>query len=100
MRGLDAQAGLRAATPTQESPHDPRRNPRQGAGAAARLLDDDTIVVTDETVASDVVDWDSTNHVRLIVALEEELGIRFETDEITAPELVGQLVDLIASKLG
>ncbi len=64
------------------------------------ILDDETIVLTDDMVASDVVDWDSTNHVRLIVALEEELGIRFETEEIAAPESVGQLIDLIAAKLG
>ncbi|MEO7027208.1 MAG: acyl carrier protein [Caulobacteraceae bacterium] len=64
------------------------------------ILDDDEIVLTDDMTASDVVDWDSTNHVRLIVALEEDLGIRFETEEITAPESVGQLVELLASKLG
>jgi acyl carrier protein len=57
------------------------------------------VVVTDETVADDVVDWDSTNHVRLIVAIEEEFHIRFETDEITKPESVGDLVDLISAKL-
>ena len=64
------------------------------------ILDNDEVVLSDDMVASDVVDWDSTNHVRLIVALEEDLGIRFETDEIAAPESVGQLVDLIAAKLG
>lgn len=64
------------------------------------ILDEDDLVLADDMVASDVADWDSTNHVRLIVALEEELGIRFETEEITAPESVGQLVDLVASKLG
>ena len=63
------------------------------------VVEDDGLVITDETMADDVVDWDSTNHVRLIVALEEELKIRFETDEITAPDTVGDLVDLIASKL-
>ena len=63
------------------------------------IVDDDEVVVTDETVADDVVDWDSTNHVRLIVAIEEEFHIRFETDEITKPESVGDLVDLISAKL-
>jgi len=63
------------------------------------VLDDDTVVLTDDTVAEDVVDWDSTNHVRLIVGIEEDLNVRFETDEITRPESVGDLVDLIKSKL-
>ena len=63
------------------------------------VVDDDDVIVTDDTVAEDVVDWDSTNHVRLIVAIEEEFHIRFETDEITKPESVGDLVDLIQAKL-
>jgi acyl carrier protein len=33
-----------------------------------------------------------------MVALEAEFGIRFETNEITAPETVGELIALIASK--
>jgi acyl carrier protein len=63
------------------------------------VVDDDSVVISDETTADEVTDWDSTNHVRLIVAIEGELHIRFETDEITAPESVGQLLDLIQSKL-
>ena len=63
------------------------------------VVDDDTVTITDATAAEDVVDWDSTNHVRLIVAVEEEFHIRFETDEITKPESVGELLDLIHAKL-
>ncbi len=63
------------------------------------VVDDEDVIITDDTVAEDVVDWDSTNHVRLIVAIEEEFHIRFETDEITKPESVGDLVDLIQAKL-
>jgi acyl carrier protein len=63
------------------------------------IVEDDSVVITDATVAEDVVDWDSTNHVRMMVAIEEALNIRFETDEITRPESVGELVDLIQVKL-
>jgi acyl carrier protein len=63
------------------------------------VFDEDDIVIHDQTVADDVPDWDSTNHVRLIVAIEEELDIRFESDEIAAPENVGELVDMVKSKL-
>jgi acyl carrier protein len=63
------------------------------------VFDEDDLVVTDETEAEDVADWDSANHVRLIVAIEEVFKIQFTTDEITAPENTGQLVDLVASKL-
>ena len=62
------------------------------------IFDEDDLIASDATTASDVVEWDSTNHVRLMVALESAFGIRFETEEITAPETVGELITLIASK--
>ena len=63
------------------------------------ITDDETIILADDTTAEDVGDWDSANHVRLMIALESALKIRFETDEIAAPEDVGELIDLIESKL-
>lgn len=63
------------------------------------IVDDEAVVLSDDSTAEDVADWDSTNHVRLMVALEQELDIRFETDEIAAPESVGELIILIQSKL-
>lgn len=63
------------------------------------VVDDDSVVITDEAIAGDIAHWDSTNHVRLIVALEQELHIHFETDEITAPKSVGALIELIQAKL-
>ncbi len=64
------------------------------------VFDDDSLQPVDDMTSEDVAEWDSTNHVRLMVAIESEFGIRFETDEITAPENVGQIVNLIRSKLG
>ncbi len=63
------------------------------------VFDEEDLVATDEMAAEDVADWDSANHVRLMIAIEEEFHITFATDEITAPENVGELIDLIASKL-
>jgi acyl carrier protein len=62
------------------------------------VFDDESLQPTDGMTSEDVAEWDSTNHVRLMVAIEGEFKIRFETDEITAPENVGQIVDLIQSK--
>jgi acyl carrier protein len=64
------------------------------------VFDEEDLVATEETTADDVAEWDSTNHVRLMVAIEGEFGIMFETSEITAPDSVGQLLDLIEAKLG
>lgn len=45
-------------------------------------LDNDDIVLTDETTADDVEEWDSLSHVQLIVAIEKAFGIKFTSNEI------------------
>jgi len=62
------------------------------------VIDRENIELADTTVADDIEDWDSLAHVKLILAIEDFYGIRFESDEIAAPENVGALVDLIAAK--
>ena len=65
----------------------------------ADILDEDHIDLADDTVADQVDGWDSVTHVKLILAIEAAYGIRFESDEIAAPEDVGALADLIGEKL-
>jgi acyl carrier protein len=60
---------------------------------------DAALVPTMSMTGDDVAEWDSANHVLLMVAIEAEFGVRFEPEEITAPQDVGELVDLIAAKL-
>ena len=40
-------------------------------------LELDDLVLTDETTADDVEEWDSLSHVQLVAALEEAFGIEF-----------------------
>ena len=61
-------------------------------------FDDDTIVVSEGLSAVDVPDWDSLNHIRLMVTIENEFGIRLETQEITNLPNIGALVNIIKSK--
>jgi acyl carrier protein len=65
----------------------------------ADILDVDGLDLSETTIADDIEDWDSVNHVKLMIALEAEFKIRFESNEITAPSNVGELLDLIESKL-
>ncbi|OOQ58681.1 acyl carrier protein [Mucilaginibacter pedocola] len=62
-------------------------------------LDNDDINLTDTTIAKDVEDWDSLNHIQLVVAIEKKFKIRFTAKEIHSWENVGQLVDSLAGKL-
>ncbi len=62
------------------------------------LLDDENIQLADATTASDVELWDSVVHVKLMIAIESRYNIRFDTDELTSSETIGELIDMIESK--
>ena len=63
------------------------------------VFDDDSIVLTPETTAADIHDWDSANHVNLIVAIEVRMKIKFKTIEVESLHNVGNLVHLVEQKL-
>ncbi len=63
------------------------------------IFDDDDITLRPEMTAADVAEWDSFNHINLIVATEAKFGIKFQTAEIESLKNVGHLEDLIAKKL-
>ncbi|MER8846079.1 acyl carrier protein [Mesorhizobium australicum] len=52
-----------------------------------------------ETVAEDVIGWDSMAHVSLIAMIEEAFSVRFSGAEIVNFENVGGLFDLLKDKL-
>ena len=62
-------------------------------------LDNEDIVLNDDTTADDVEEWDSLSHVQLIVAIEKTFGIKFTSNEILSWSNVGQLVDSIENRL-
>lgn len=62
------------------------------------VMDDDELVITSETKADDVDNWDSLAQIRLVVSIEEALKIRFSAAEISTLQNVGDLVALIARK--
>ena len=62
-------------------------------------LEVEHLVLTDETTADDVEEWDSLSHVQLVVALEKAFGIKFTSREILSWDNVGDLVDCIAGKI-
>lgn len=61
-------------------------------------FDDDTIHVTDATVADDIEDWDSLEHINLVVAVEKEFGMKFSMGEVTGMSNVGEMVDILMQR--
>jgi len=63
------------------------------------ILDNEDIILTEETTANDVDEWDSLTHIQLIVAIEKKFKIKFTSKEILSWKNVGEMVDAICSKL-
>lgn len=62
------------------------------------VFDDDDITVNENTVASDIEDWDSLEHINLIVAIEECFDIKFTMGEVTGMKNVGEMVEIIMNR--
>jgi acyl carrier protein len=63
------------------------------------LFDDETLVLTPPLTAADIPEWDSFNHINLIVAIESQFKIKFLTAELESLHTVGHLATLTAAKL-
>ena len=63
------------------------------------FFDDVNIVINDETTSDDIEDWDSLEHINLIVAIEQEFGMKFSMGEVTGMKNVGAMVDIIQERI-
>ena len=63
------------------------------------VFDDDSIVLSDSTTSNDVEDWDSLEHINLVVAVEKCFAIKFNMGEVAKLKNVGEMTDLILSKV-
>lgn len=63
------------------------------------VFDDETLMISAATCAEDIEEWDSLSHVQLIVALEQEFGVRFTSREILKWQNVGEMFDALVQKM-
>ena len=63
------------------------------------VFDDDELVISDSTNSEDIEDWDSLEHIQLIVGMEKEFKVKFDIKTVNSLENVGQMVDLILSMI-
>lgn len=63
------------------------------------VFDDEDITVTDDTTSEDIEDWDSLEHINLVVATEKKFGVKFTMGEVTGMKNVGEMVDIILQRV-
>jgi acyl carrier protein len=61
-------------------------------------LNDDNLVVTPQMSAKDHAEWDSFNHINIIVAAEVKFGIKFNTTEVDGLRNIDDFISLIERK--
>lgn len=65
-----------------------------------QVFDDDSIVLTRDTTANDIEEWDSLTHINLVVAVEARFKVKFALGELQTLKNVGEMIDLVNKKLG
>ena len=64
------------------------------------VFDDESLMISGETTAEDIDDWDSLAHINLIVAIEKDFNFKFTLGELQDLQNVGDIVGLIGEKIG
>ena len=62
------------------------------------IFDDENLIIEESTNSNDIDDWDSLNHINLVVAIESEVNIKLNFDELATLKDVGAMLDLILLK--
>ena len=62
-------------------------------------LDDEHLVLESETTAMDVDEWDSLNHIMLVVGIEKHFNLKFTSKEIISFTSIGDIVNCIEGKI-
>lgn len=62
-------------------------------------LDNDALVIDEQSNAQNVDGWDSLSHIQLISAIEDEFNISFTSKEIMNWKNIGEMMDSIEKHL-
>jgi len=64
------------------------------------VFDEESLVITDDTTATDIEDWDSLTHIALVNEVEHAFKIKFSMKEVLGMQNVGEMLDVIERHFG
>ena len=62
------------------------------------IFEREDLILSPSLTAKEVDEWDSLSHIRLVVAIEKEFGIKFALGELQSLQNVGEMIALIEKK--
>lgn len=62
------------------------------------VFDSDDIVLKEDTVSSDIQDWDSLEFINIVVAVMETFKIKFSIEDLKKLKNIGEMVTLILAR--
>jgi acyl carrier protein len=63
------------------------------------VFDDDDLTIADSTTPDDIANWNSLQHINLIMAVESDFGVKFRSSEMEKMTNVGDMIDLLEKKV-
>lgn len=61
------------------------------------VFEDDSLIITEQTTANDIEDWDSLMHITLISAIEQAFGFKFAMKDVIGMQNVGEMLDILSA---
>lgn len=63
------------------------------------VFDDDKFILELQLTSNQMPEWDSMTHIQLILALEQEFSIKFNTQEIANMDTVEKIMSIVQGKV-
>ncbi len=63
------------------------------------VFDDESIKIFNGMTAEDIEEWDSLNHITLIINIEKEFDLKLNLGEVEKLEDIGGMVELLFEKI-
>ncbi len=62
------------------------------------VLNDDQLLLTEQTTPDDIGEWDSLNHIQILMEIEKKYNIKFSAKETIKTKSISDIVDRIILK--